>query len=405
MAFDYSNYTMVRDGLKEHIELGRMTPADLGVYVMMHMERNWETGIYIGSSDKLAFSFGGTGYKKDIQKSLNRLRDNGFINYKEGTGRRGNYPILLHKCDITRGKMRGMRLNAFAEGSLTSPVYEKSVPEEPKYATRVGADEGLTRGWEESSPQIDDQNHSEVGADEGLTSGGSSTDVRPTQYIKYTKGKGESYSSISPVLSEPENDTGSSPEPPESAVAEDVELTPTDEVIIPVHYSRSGRKNVYVDKLVKMFLNYQKNRSFNKSEVLKGWHAQLTRLLDEFGDSLGKYMKYAFEIDVFWSDGKLIRREPLSALDYFEKHLPGIITNYERWQKVRGAKKRKESEEASTASEAARTSLRTFSDLQATMQGGGAAKEGALEYIREHAEEYKNQHPEWYQHWKEFEIV
>jgi hypothetical protein len=60
-----------------------------------------------------------------VQKCLRRLRNDGYINYRKGNGQRGCYSILIHKYQPTVGALCGMRLNAFAIGSLDKPIYEQ----------------------------------------------------------------------------------------------------------------------------------------------------------------------------------------------------------------------------------------------------------------------------------------
>jgi len=74
------NFTPIRNGLSEHIKLGRLGPYDLGVYLFLHLHADWATGIYTGSALGIAFGFGDSCIKKHIQKSLRRLRDRVYIN-------------------------------------------------------------------------------------------------------------------------------------------------------------------------------------------------------------------------------------------------------------------------------------------------------------------------------------
>ena len=58
------------------------------------------------------------------QVSLGRLRDNGYIKYPEGTGKRGVYPVLIDKYEPQVGPCKGWSLNAAASDDYDNPVYD-----------------------------------------------------------------------------------------------------------------------------------------------------------------------------------------------------------------------------------------------------------------------------------------
>jgi hypothetical protein len=118
------NFTALRNGILEHRRAGKMPPFDSGIFDHLLTRCNWETGIYHGCALALAFDFGDVSLKEAIQRCLRRLRDRKYINYPEGTGKRGGYDILIHKYEVAKGKLSGMRLNAWANNGLASPEYE-----------------------------------------------------------------------------------------------------------------------------------------------------------------------------------------------------------------------------------------------------------------------------------------
>jgi hypothetical protein len=136
-------FTAIRRGLLEHIERGKLCPTDLGVYLYLQMKCDWATGIYQGTAVGIAFGFSDAGLKPLIQKSLRRLRDAGFINYREGDGRRKGYPILIHKFRPTIGKLLGQELNAWSEKDNVVPKYIP-ITEERLTGNGGAAEERLT---------------------------------------------------------------------------------------------------------------------------------------------------------------------------------------------------------------------------------------------------------------------
>jgi len=124
--FELPPFIPIFIGLDEHLRLGKMSLADLGVYLLLHRWCEWRWGIYYGCAATIASLMGGRAEKAEVQRSLQNLRRFEFINYRLGTGLRGSYNILIHKYLPRVGELRGYRLNAFALNSLEQPVYDRS---------------------------------------------------------------------------------------------------------------------------------------------------------------------------------------------------------------------------------------------------------------------------------------
>jgi len=89
------NFTPIRNGILEHLQGGMLCPFDLGIYLFMDLRADWAKGIFHVCALSIAHGFNDPKLKKHIQKSLVRLRQRQYINYKKGDGTRGGYPILL----------------------------------------------------------------------------------------------------------------------------------------------------------------------------------------------------------------------------------------------------------------------------------------------------------------------
>jgi hypothetical protein len=123
-------FAQIRNGLKEHIEAGKLCPTDLGVYTFLHMYCDYATGIYTGTALGIAFRFGDASFKGMVNKSLARLKKIKFINFRAGNGKRGGYRILLDKFEPTFGELRGSRLNAWKTDVNGNPIYDAGTVEE-----------------------------------------------------------------------------------------------------------------------------------------------------------------------------------------------------------------------------------------------------------------------------------
>ena len=118
------NFTAIRNGLLDHALGGKLSPFDFGLYVFLIMRAGYSTGIYEGCALTIACQFGDPSQKEHVQKGLRRLRDKKYINYRNGDGSRGAYPILINKFDVTVGELSGHRLNAWKHNGLAQPQYE-----------------------------------------------------------------------------------------------------------------------------------------------------------------------------------------------------------------------------------------------------------------------------------------
>jgi hypothetical protein len=117
-------FTAIRNGLLDHALAGKLAPFDFGLYVFLIMRADFATGIYQGCAGTIAYQFGDPELKEQILKSLRRLRDKKYINYRKGHGSRGAYSILINKFSVTVGELCGTRLNAWKHGELCQPEYE-----------------------------------------------------------------------------------------------------------------------------------------------------------------------------------------------------------------------------------------------------------------------------------------
>lgn len=159
-----AGFLRLRNGLREHIRAGAMSPNDFSVYSSLHFFANWKLGIYYGTAGSIAALW--TGWerkdrKHGVQESLERLRKRGYIDYPTGNGERGNYPILINKAEPTLGVLRGWRLRLVGSVGQTDdelfvdPFYEYVSPtpwsdaygDEPKPTDKllwrpVGSDAG-----------------------------------------------------------------------------------------------------------------------------------------------------------------------------------------------------------------------------------------------------------------------
>jgi hypothetical protein len=140
-----AGFSKIRTGILDHIQDGKMCPFDLGIYVFLHLRADWNTGIVQTCAATIAYQFNDASLTKQVQRSLRRLRDHGYVNYREGTGKRGRYPILLHKYRVAVGELIGRELNAWKNGDLVKPEYEPAGGDGTVVGRSCGGDAAVVR--------------------------------------------------------------------------------------------------------------------------------------------------------------------------------------------------------------------------------------------------------------------
>lgn len=117
-------FIKIRRGLLKHLELGRLTAHDLGLYLAILLQANYRTGLWVGSAAKLFAIFPKENTLRRTQRSLERIEKIGFIKRFRVPGRKHNYPVLINKFECTKGVLTGYRLNAEVSTDYRHPVYD-----------------------------------------------------------------------------------------------------------------------------------------------------------------------------------------------------------------------------------------------------------------------------------------
>jgi hypothetical protein len=117
-------FIQIRRGLLEHTERGAIGFLELGIYLQIHLQANYETGVWMGSAAKLAATAPRGADGRSIRRSLENLERAGYIKRFTTRGKRGNYPVILNKYEPQSGAMKGNRLNAELTTDWRNPVYE-----------------------------------------------------------------------------------------------------------------------------------------------------------------------------------------------------------------------------------------------------------------------------------------
>jgi hypothetical protein len=115
----------VMGDLQDHLKRGRLGPFELGVYQIIHWQADFKKGIWWGSAPAIHGVAPRGCSLRDIQRAIRQLTEIGFLVPFHKRGRRGNFPVLIHKYEPLIGALKGKRLNALVSSDWRKPVYEE----------------------------------------------------------------------------------------------------------------------------------------------------------------------------------------------------------------------------------------------------------------------------------------
>ena len=359
--FELPPFIPIFIGLDEHLRLGKMSLTDLGVYLLLHRWCEWRWGIYYGCAATIASLMGGRAEKSEVQRSLQNLRRFEFINYRQGSGSRGSYNILIHKYLPRVGELRGYRLNAFAINCLDQPLYE--CPNSQRTVDGLSTDGGRTvqrlrtNGERtEDEPLQEDQEYKSIRI----------TDFKSPKVGRLV-GRGPQPAAASPTASpvfDVQDDTERDPEQVEAEYLPDPAIRPSEELPVPVESVTESAPVIDPSdapaKLASRFFEYQGSPVKYLAD-LPAWTEKFRSLIQTYGEELPELMDYAFKVDPFWS-AKLIRGQ--DPLGYFEQKLAaGVITEkFRQWTAAKNNQKKSSyrAKESKDGEPNTRHSKRTF---------------------------------------------
>jgi hypothetical protein len=117
-------YVPIRPGISDHLLRGDLSVFEFGVYVLIHLQADFRTGVWQGSAPRILHSAPRGAKLRDIQRALERLTDLGFLKHFHQQGQRGNFAVLINKFTVRSGALTGLRLNADKSASWSNPVYD-----------------------------------------------------------------------------------------------------------------------------------------------------------------------------------------------------------------------------------------------------------------------------------------
>ena len=110
--------------MEKHARYGSSIAFEFGVYVIVHLQADYSTGIWRGSAARILNSAPRGAKLREIQRALQHLTALGLVRHHHKQGQRGNSPFLINKFTVRSGALMSMRLSAGKSESWRSPIYE-----------------------------------------------------------------------------------------------------------------------------------------------------------------------------------------------------------------------------------------------------------------------------------------
>jgi len=114
-----------REGILEHLRMGKVGPLHAAVLAVMSLQAQWDTGLWIGSPQRLHGDMPWESehtYRQTL-KHLSRIKwIRGWSTQGEG---KATTHYLIDKFEATSGRNKGKRLNLSKTESWGNPIFEE----------------------------------------------------------------------------------------------------------------------------------------------------------------------------------------------------------------------------------------------------------------------------------------
>jgi hypothetical protein len=175
-------YIPIRPGILEHLLRGDVSAFEFGVYVIVHLQADYGTGIWRGSAPRVLNSAPRGAELRKVQRALEHLTELGLLKHFHQHGQRGNFPFLINKFTVRSGALTGMRLNADKSKSWQSPVYESCADDDA---------EGVAQGVAQDAPIQEVRSKREEGRKNRAAKNTPTADARFGPFLGFAKGSFE----------------------------------------------------------------------------------------------------------------------------------------------------------------------------------------------------------------------
>jgi len=114
----------IRPGIEDHLVRGAISLFEFGIYVVIHIQADYRTGIWRGSAPRILATAPRGASLRQVQRALEHFESVGYLKSFRVQGARGNTPYLIDKFTVRSGALKGYRINAAKSESWQRPFYE-----------------------------------------------------------------------------------------------------------------------------------------------------------------------------------------------------------------------------------------------------------------------------------------
>jgi len=147
-----TGFAQIRRGILDHLRAARLTLMEFAAYVVVIILADKATGIWRGSAKALAVEVCVS--ERQARHLLESLERKSYVKRFATRRKRGNYPVLVARYEVTFGAYKGMRLNAERTTDWRNPVYESRLEDGLEDGVEQGVRKGLEKGVE-SAPFLE----------------------------------------------------------------------------------------------------------------------------------------------------------------------------------------------------------------------------------------------------------
>ena len=121
----HGGHVLLRRSILDDIERGYFTALMFSVYMVIVLQADPDSGVWIGSAEKISVSLPSDRHdSRSFRQALNLLEERGYLRRYRVKGRKGFYPILVSDYFCADTAPTGKLLNISKSIDCNNPCYD-----------------------------------------------------------------------------------------------------------------------------------------------------------------------------------------------------------------------------------------------------------------------------------------
>lgn len=156
-------FVKYRNGIDDHLRAGTISLYEAAIMLQISRQADYETGLWIGSADRLVTDAPLDNSVKKVRRALRHLKAIGWIKgWKKYAGKAATH-YLVGKWEATSGRHKGERINLEKTAIWSNPVFESDTTATPE---RQDGETTATLKSKTGSPLLEEELDLDVKEDE-----------------------------------------------------------------------------------------------------------------------------------------------------------------------------------------------------------------------------------------------